>query len=260
MIHKTRFDQSTIDCIENLIRLKNRADTETQKSIRNKIRNLGFYWTDFHPKDEYPQVEYNVENFRQLIKCGLITVNGKNNRMCYTHETKEDKRSSPQPSNNYKESLEPWVGKDPKVLILGTMPGDESLKQRAYYCSPNNPFWKIMRTIFGSTQNDRYTSNKEFITSKGIALWDCIKNGIRSGSLDSGFNEKTLIGNDIQGFLNSYPTIRTIILNGKGKTLDYFNKYCNVTSDITVIPLNSTVSYIPTKEKIQIWSILKKLV
>ena len=89
MIHKTCFDQSTIDCIENLIRLKNRADTETQKSIRNKIRNLGFYWTDFHPKYESPQVEYNVENFRQLIKCGLITVNGKNNRMCYTHETKE---------------------------------------------------------------------------------------------------------------------------------------------------------------------------
>lgn len=117
-----------------------------------------------------------------------------------------------------------------------------------------------MRTIFGNTQNDKYTSNKEFIISRGIALWDCIKNGIRSGSLDSGFNEKTLIGNDIQGFLNSYPTIRTIILNGKGKTLDYFNKYCNVTSDITVIPLNSTVSYIPTKEKIQIWSILKKLV
>lgn len=40
------------------------------------------------------------------------------------------------------ECFEPIVGKKPRVLILGTMPGKESLKTGEYYSDPKTNFGK----------------------------------------------------------------------------------------------------------------------
>lgn len=44
---------------------------DNQKGIRNKIRKMGFYFTDFYVirKDEY-----TVDNFKKLIKSGQIKI------------------------------------------------------------------------------------------------------------------------------------------------------------------------------------------
>ena len=36
------------------------------------------------------------------------------------------------------------------ALILGSMPGKESLKQNRYYAHPQNAFWKIMGELVGA--------------------------------------------------------------------------------------------------------------
>lgn len=55
-----------------------------------------------------------------------------------------------------KQGLDPWVGENPKVLILGTMPGDMSLRKQAYYCNTiHNSFWKILRTLFPDGISDK---------------------------------------------------------------------------------------------------------
>ena len=38
------------------------------------------------------------------------------------------------PLSDYITGLSALGGDSPKVLILGTMPGDKSLKEQAYYC------------------------------------------------------------------------------------------------------------------------------
>ena len=158
----------------------------------------------------------------------------------------------------YKTGLQPWVGKTPKVLILGTMAGDTSIKAQAYYDSPLNPFWKLMDVIFQPTEETR--TRKEFITGLGIALWDCIASGVRLDSSDASFSEKTLRGNDIQGFLDEYPSIHTIVLNGISTTVKYFNRYCPIRSNVKVIALPSTVSMITFKMKLEKWMLLKELI
>lgn len=68
MQRKNIFTTAEINDIKTLIREKlQTTDSNKQKSIRNKIRKIGFYWEDFHPKNESPKIEYNIENFEKLI-------------------------------------------------------------------------------------------------------------------------------------------------------------------------------------------------
>lgn len=39
------------------------------------------------------------------------------------------------------QSLQPIIDENSEILILGTMPGKESLESEEYYASPNNSFW-----------------------------------------------------------------------------------------------------------------------
>lgn len=159
-------------------------------------------------------------------------------------------------NTDFKSGLEPWVGGNPKVLILGSLPGDESIKQQAYYANSRNAFWRIMRALYN---NNTETDNKKFIISCGIALWDCVHSAIRKGSLDSAIKDDSVVANDIRGLIAKYPTINTIILNG-GKAEKYYNKYCKGI-DCETIRLISTSPAATSvfEEKLQKWSIVKDM-
>ena len=47
-----------------------------------------------------------------------------------------------------KYSFPPLINSSSRILILGSLPGEESIKQAQYYAHPRNAFWKIMFTVF----------------------------------------------------------------------------------------------------------------
>ena len=67
---KNIFTTSEIDKIKKLIAEKVEATPSKQKDIRDKIRTLGFYYSDFSPKKD----GYTVEDFNALIRSGKIKV------------------------------------------------------------------------------------------------------------------------------------------------------------------------------------------
>lgn len=255
---KKEFTADEIKIIKKLIEQKLVSFTDEQKTIRAKIRNIGFYWSDFYSKS----IPYNIENFEKLIENGSISVIGKATSKEALPKTKKNSTYQlPTDTNNdYKKGLAPWIGRNPRVLILGTMPSDVSIREQSYYSNKShNSFWKIMERLFN---RNRFQSDKEFITSHKISLWDCLQSGIRKGSMDQGFVKGTGKPNNLLFFLKQYPTIKTIILNGKGETVRLFNRFFAGTIECDIIELSSTSNAcsIQFEQKIKEWSIIKNLV
>ena len=121
-----------------------------------------------------------------------------------------------------KKSLLPLVERNPKILILGTLPGDESLQKNQYYAKSGNRFWHIIAHVTNSPIPLTYEEKKQLIFTHKIALWDVVHTADRHGSLDSDIRSE--LPNDLQKFLRQYPTIRTIAFNGQ-KAERLYNKY-----------------------------------
>ena len=70
-LHRSRFTKDEAECIMNLLNEKTNSKPNKQKGIRQKIRNIGFYITDFD--DSYQG--FTTEDFKRLIKDGKIKIN-----------------------------------------------------------------------------------------------------------------------------------------------------------------------------------------
>ena len=101
-----------------------------------------------------------------------------------------------------------------RVLILGSMPGAASLRERQYYAHPRNQFWAIMERLFGVARELPYAERCRRLTANGIAVWDVVERCRRRGSLDANIAESSIVVNDIAAFLKRYRGIRHVFFNG----------------------------------------------
>lgn len=155
-------------------------------------------------------------------------------------------------------SFQPIIDERSRVLILGSIPGVESLEKQQYYANPRNQFWKIMYFLFAEEPDQNYEEKVSFIKSKEIALWDVIENCYREGSLDSNIREEH--ANDVKGLIKAYPNIETVMFNG-AKAYDIYEKRIgfDAKSNLTFQRLTSS-SPANTKryeEKLREWSIIR---
>ena len=120
-------------------------------------------------------------------------------------------------------SLSPIVSESARILILGTMPGRDSLARQQYYAHPGNAFWFIMKHVCGAGVELSYEERVRRLQDVGFALWDVLKHCEREGSLDSKIVKASEAPNDIETLLNTYPNIHLIVFNG-GKAAESFRR------------------------------------
>lgn len=143
-------------------------------------------------------------------------------------------------------SFPPIVAAKPRVLILGSMPGIQSLAAQQYYAHPQNAFWKIMGDIFSADVSD-YAARCDLILRHNLALWDVLKYCERDGSLDAAIKQDSMIVNDFAAFFEKHKTIAKVCLNG-GAPAKFFKKHVipqlpeSVAAPLTLLPMPSTSS------------------
>ena len=108
----------------------------------------------------------------------------------------------------------PVAAADARLLILGSIPGRESLRQQQYYAHPRNAFWPIIMEVFGAAPDLAYSERLRLLTDHGIALWDVIDQCRRPTSLDSDIDPVSVQVNDFARFLAAHRHIATICFNG----------------------------------------------
>ena len=114
----------------------------------------------------------------------------------------------------HSQGFPPIARRDARVLILGSLPGQESLRRRQYYAQPRNAFWPIMGELYGFSADLPYARRTAALKRSGVALWDVLRACERPGSLDSAIARGSCVPNDLPAFLEQHPNIRVIGFNG----------------------------------------------
>jgi hypoxanthine-DNA glycosylase len=151
-------------------------------------------------------------------------------------------------------SFPAFIDSNTKILILGTMPGIASLTKQEYYANPRNHFWRIMYTLFDTLPvSDSFEEKIQLLQKNKIGLWDVLENCERKGSLD--IHIKNHKENDFEMLFKQYPTIHTIVFNGK-ESHKYFIKKFGQIEGITyyVMPSTSPANTMSFENKLKIWS------
>ncbi len=109
----------------------------------------------------------------------------------------------------------PIATKDARILILGSLPGEASLRRGEYYGKKENAFWKIMGTLVGASPELPYAERTQRLKEKNIALWDVCARAKRKGSLDSNIEPSSIVANDFRSFFKTHKKIELVCFNGQ---------------------------------------------
>ena len=151
----------------------------------------------------------------------------------------------------------PVIDRAARVLILGSMPGAESLRRGRYYAHPRNAFWPIMTTLFDASDVTGYEEKKQLLVNRGIALWDVIGRCRREGSLDQNIRDEEV--NDFAGLFTDYSAIRHVFCNGAKA----YRLFLQLVGDlpqlrVTRLPSTSPAHAIPFEEKLSAWKVVRE--
>ncbi|MGZ9114447.1 MAG: DNA-deoxyinosine glycosylase [Brevundimonas sp.] len=113
----------------------------------------------------------------------------------------------------FKRAFDPVVDANTRLLILGSLPGDASLKAAQYYAHPQNAFWRLVGGVTGRNLVALpYPDRLEALKATGVGLWDVIARATRPGSLDAAIREAETA--DLNALVDRLPDLRAVAFNG----------------------------------------------
>ena len=152
--------------------------------------------------------------------------------------------------------FEPVVDDRTRVLILGSLPGDASLKAAQYYAHPRNAFWPLIGGLLGEGLPALpYEARLERLKARGVGLWDVVASAERSGSLDAAIRSPEAA--DFVGLATSLPSLRAVAFNG-GLAARLGRRILTDLDGVALIdlPSSSPAHARPIEEKRHSWSAL----
>ena len=154
----------------------------------------------------------------------------------------------------------PVVDTETRLLILGSLPGDASLKAAQYYAHPRNAFWPLIGGVLGEDLLAlRYEQRLDRLKARGVGLWDVIASAERSGSLDAAIRSPEAA--DLRGLIGGLPRLRAVAFNGK-LAAKLGRRIIGDVAGVRLVdlPSSSPAHAIPLAGKANIWNSLTDLI
>ncbi len=161
-----------------------------------------------------------------------------------------------------KKWLSAIIQNDSKILILGTFPSENSLKDDFYYTDSRNSFWEIIWNVFWDKDLKDKTNDEKrsFLIKNNIALWDIFRKVKRINWSSTDNNTNWLEYNNIKWEMKEYNNIKYIIVHSKDAETHlkrYIKTYLkeenlNFNYRIVSSPSNNN-THKTKKEKIEEW-------
>ena len=151
----------------------------------------------------------------------------------------------------------PVVGKDAGILILGTLPGGESIRLNQYYADQGNSFWSIFN-IRGN-----YGERVQGLIENRISIWNVLQSAERGGSLDRKIVKGTEVPNDFEVFFAHHASIEEVFFNGR-RAESYFRKLVLPHLKLSTVPprwnsalpsTSRTNTHLTNDAKAEIWRV-----
>jgi len=157
-----------------------------------------------------------------------------------------------------KYSFAPFIDRHSRVLILGTLPGEDSLRLQQYYGHKHNAFWRLIAAVFGEKEVPaEFPARKEMLRRNRIAIWDVLESAERIGSSDAAIRNAT--PNDFSDLFSEHSGIKTIAFNGQ-KAEALFRRYVlkpgivrEIDFRMVVLPSSSPLHTMSFETKLRFW-------
>lgn len=160
-----------------------------------------------------------------------------------------------------KASFAPIVDADTRLLLLGSLPGEASLKAERYYAHPQNQFWRLTGAVIGREDLPAldYEQRVATLREHGIGLWDVVADALRCGSLDGAIRDHRT--NDLVAISQQLPALRAIGFNG-GTASRIGRKLIGESRNLALLDLpSSSPAYTrPFLEKRERWLELRQFI
>lgn len=153
-----------------------------------------------------------------------------------------------------KRAFDPVVDARTRLLILGSLPGDASLKAGQYYGHPQNGFWRLVGGVISiDLAALPYPERLEALKAAGVGLWDVIARAERPGSLDAAIrNAETA---DLNRLVDALPALRAVAFNGgTAARIGRRSLAARPHLDLIDLPSSSPAHARPITEKAAAWA------
>jgi hypoxanthine-DNA glycosylase len=151
-----------------------------------------------------------------------------------------------------KRSFAPVVDLATRVLVLGSLPGEESLAKSQYYGNPRNHFWRLIGAVIGEPLEPLpYEARLERLLGAHVGLWDTIGSATRRGSLDG--NIRAIEANRLAELVETLPELRAIGFNGGRSASLGMRQLADRTLALVPLPSSSPAYTLAFETKREAW-------
>jgi hypoxanthine-DNA glycosylase len=159
---------------------------------------------------------------------------------------------------NRKICFDAVVSDSTRLLILGSLPGDESLRQAQYYANKRNAFWSLMSQVLDvDLVAMSYDDRLHNLLERRVGLWDVVADAVRDGSLDSSIKQHR--GNELAKLIVKSPQIKAVAFNGQTAAKLGRRLVESISAQIEIydLPSSSPAHTMSFDKKLESWLILR---